>query len=60
MWSGPDGRSPAEVAAEGRFAGTLANHDRYGEAYLAWFFLTGKRILPTYFPERAMEERGKW
>jgi hypothetical protein len=53
MWSGPDGPlGPAEVAAEGRFAGPWQNHDRYGEAYLAWFFLTGKRILPTYFPAK--------
>ncbi len=56
MWSGPDGPlGPAEVAAEGSFAGPLANHDRYGGAYLAWFFLTGKRRLPTYFPVKSLE-----
>ena len=50
MWSGPDGPlGPAEVAAEGRFAGTLANHDRYGVAYLAWFFLTGCEDCPPIF-----------
>jgi hypothetical protein len=55
MWSGPDGPlGPAEVATEGRFAGPLANHDRYGGAYLAWFFLTGKRRLPTYFPVKRL------
>lgn len=50
MWSGPDGPQPGRGGRGGQLRGPLANYDRYGGAYLAWFFLTGKRRLPSYFP----------
>src|SRR6185437_9377562 len=71
MWSGPDGLCgwpcaagcPAEVAAEGSFAGPWQNRDRYGSVGLVcgtWraFFLTGCEDCPPISLEKVLEVKG--